>query len=335
MESASNLIIALDAGHGGWDNGALFETRREKDDNLRLCLEAKLQLKAQGFGVICTREADSFVPLAKRTQLVNDQDADLLISLHRSYFSTPSDEACGASGFIYPTASLETSGRAAQLVLSALEEAGVQRMVGISRAHNAVLRRATMPAMLLEVGFLSNPADNRLFDENLINYARAIAKGVTQFFGLNFNEKAKVGGARAAAPPLLDENEIFDMQQLLESRYGFGLSATGRLDDSTRKAAVIALQIELNGAYEAEIAVNGSLSPQTLSAIRPIRPGDSGGLCALLQVLLILNGYEPGDVDGYFGRKTGVALRFFQRDQYIIPSGIAAADTLIKLIRGR
>jgi len=332
MESASNLVIALDAGHGGWDNGAVFETRREKDDNLRLCLETKRQLRAQGFSVLCTREIDSFVPMQNRARLVNEQDADLLISLHRGFFPTSSDEAHGVAGFIYPTASLETSGRATQLVLSALEDAGVQRMIGISRSNHAVLRRAAMPAMLLEIGFVTNAADNRLFDQNLDAYARAIAKGVTQLFGLSWSETSKAGSAATSSLPL-EENEIFDMQQLLEGRYGFGLSATGRFDGPTRKALVIALQIELNGAYDTAIAVNGVLGPETLSATRPIRPGDRDGLCALLQVMLILNGYAPGDVDGYFGPKTGVALRFFQRDNLLAPSGVAEPHTLLALMK--
>ena len=330
MESASNLTIALDAGHGGLDNGAVFESRREKDDNLSLCLEVKNQLRAQGFSVLCTRENDSYIPLPNRARLVNEHDADLFISLHRAFFPTPSDEAHGVAGFIYPTASLKTAGYATQLVLSALKEAGVQRMIGISSANHAVLRRAKMPAMLLEVGFISDDTDNRLFDEKLVTYARAIAEGVTQFFGLNWNEKAETSALTSSHQ--FEENEISDMQQLLEARYGFGLSTTGRFDGATRKALIIALQIELNGTYEAGIAVNGVLGPETLSAIRPIHPGNKGGLCALLQVMLIINGYNPGDVDGRFGPKTGTALRVFQRDHFLAPSGFADAHTLIELI---
>ena len=335
MQSALSLTIALDAGHGGWDNGAQDAGRREKNDNLRLALKAKQELLARGLGVVCTRTDDSFVSLADRARLANEKDADLFISLHRGAFPTPSKEAVGIAGYIYPTASLETSGRAAQLSLAALEEAGVQRVVGISKGNSPVLRRAEMPAFILEVGFLTNQEDNRLFDQNLDSYARAIAKGVADFFGLSFEETAVPKGA--PPPPIRaarEENAIFDMQQLLEARYGFGLKATGRFDNSTRRALVVALQIELNGAYEAKIPVNGEKGPQTLAAIRPIIPGQKGGLCALLQVMLILNGYEPGEVDGNFGRKTATALRFFQRDHFMSPDGVASAKTLLALIGG-
>ena len=334
MQSASSLTIALDAGHGGWDSGAEHAGRREKDDNLRLALKAKDELRARGLGVVCTRTDDSFISLAERARLVNEKDADLFISLHRGAFPTPSEEAVGVAGYIYPTASLETSGRAAQLALSALEEADVQRVVGISRGISPVLRRAEMPAFLLEVGFLTNQEDNRLFDQNLGSYAKAIAKGVAGFFGLNFDPNAAPVKSHLPTHAAREENAVLDMQQLLEARYGFGLRATGRFDRSTRRALVVALQIELNGAYEAQIPVNGDLGPQTLAAIRPISPGQQGGLCALVQVMLILNGYEPGDVNGNFDRKTATALRFFQRDRFLTPDGVANTKTLLALIGG-
>jgi len=334
MQSALSLTIALDAGHGGWDSGAKDAGRQEKDDNLRLALGVNRELRARGLGVICTRTDDSFISLADRARIANEKDADLFISLHRGAFPTPSEEAVGVAGYIYPTASLETSGRAAQLALSALEEAGVQRMVGISRGNSPVLRRVEMPAFLLEVGFLTNQEDNRLFDQNLSGYARAIAKGVSDFFGLSFDQAPAPSSSIPPVRAAREENAVLDMQQLLEARYGFGLKATGRFDRSTRRALVVALQIELNGAYEAEIPVNGEKGPQTLAAIRPIIPGQQGGLCALLQVMLILNGYEPGEVNGDFGRKTATALRFFQRDRFMTPDGVAGVKTLLALIGG-
>ena len=327
MESATNLTIALDAGHGGHDTGATAFSRREKDDNLRLALHTGRELAARGFTVRSTRTDDSFVPLSSRVSLAEQKEVDLLICLHRAAFPTPSDEALGFAGYIYPTASLETAGRAAQLVLAAIEEVGVSRIVGISRGNHPVLRRALMPAFLLEAGFITNNIDNQLFDQNISGYARAITKGVTGFFGLEFSEKTP-------KPFLLaeDDNEVLDMQKLLEARYGFGLRESGRFDTPTRRALVVALQIELNGSFSAGIPVSGNLCQKTLAAIRPVRPGETSGTVALLQAMLILNGYRPGDVDGNFGPHTGTALRFFQRDRYITPDGIAGVKTLLELI---
>ncbi|MDR2908739.1 MAG: N-acetylmuramoyl-L-alanine amidase [Oscillospiraceae bacterium] len=329
MESASNLLIAVDAGHGGWDNGAQGLGRREKDDNLALALEVQRQLERQGLQVLMTRSDDTFVELADRAAMANEADADLFVSLHRNSFTRPTDETYGIENYIYLTAPPETSGRAAQLVLSELDDVGVQRIVGVSRGNYAVLRRTLMPAMLLEMGYIINETDNLLFDENLTAYAQAIAKGIMEYFGLVWN-----ANATPPTPPLQpEENEIYDMQQLLESRYGFGLTPTGRYDDPTRRAVTVALQIELNGAYNAGLAVDGKFGPLTAMAIRPIRQGDQGALVALLQVLLTLNGYDPGEVDGYFGPRTATALRFFQRDHFLTSDAIAGRESFTALIK--
>ncbi len=320
METAANLLIVVDAGHGGWDNGASYEGRQEKDDNLRLAKAVDCALRAQGMRVLMTRDSDVFLELAERAAIANEADADLFISLHRNSFPVQNENTNGVENFIYLTAPVETSGRAAQLVLSAVADTGVQRMVGVSRGNYAVLRRTLMPAMLLEMGFINNHEDNRLFDEKADAYAKAVAKGVTDYFGLRWNERPPT-----ACPPVIipEENDIYEMQQLLAGRYGFDLTPNGVYDAPTHKAAILALQIELNGAFGANLAVNGQWNPQTVAAIRQFGEGSRGGLVALLQALLILNGYEPGEVDGDYGPKTEAALRFFQRDHYLASDGIA------------
>ena len=77
--NSNNLLIVVDAGHGGWDNGASWNGRLEKDDNLRLALEVQRQLLAQGVPVLMTRDTDVFVPLADRVQMANDANASLFI----------------------------------------------------------------------------------------------------------------------------------------------------------------------------------------------------------------------------------------------------------------
>jgi len=319
-------MIVLDPGHGGDDPGGVAGGRQEKDDNLALGLATKTQLETQGFRVVCTRSSDKTLTLAERAKVASDADADLFISLHRGYFDPPSEEAAGVAGFVYPTAALETSGKAAGLLLAALEEAGVTRVIGVSRGNHPILRRAEMPAILLEVGFVSSQADNQLFDQRLTGYAAAIAKGVTNFFGLNFS--------RPQPRPLTlsDETQIHDIQRLLDSRYGFGLRASGRFDKATVKAIIIALQIEMNGKYRLELPLTGKLE-DALAAFKGIQPGEQSGLASLLQSLLILSGYEPGEVDGGFGPRTASALRMFQRDRYLKPSGRVGPKTLAALLQ--
>lgn len=334
METAANLLIAIDPGHGGWDNGAQHEGRLEKDDNLRLGLEVEKALRAQGVQVLMTRSTDVFVPLAERAQMANQADADLFIALHRNSFPKETEGTKGVENFIYLTAPLETSGRAAQLVLSAVADVGVQRVVGVSRGNYAVLRRTRMPAMLLEMGFIIDQEDNRLFDENLVPYAQAIARGALEYFGLPYRELPTGVIYPPETPSQEVEGNIAEAQEWLAQRYGFSLRPTGIYDASTRRAAILALQMELNGAYDAQISVDGILGPQTLGALRPIRQGDKGELVTLLQVLLLLQGYEPGLPDGVFGPRTYSALRFFQRDHYLTPDGIAGRETISQLLEG-
>jgi len=184
MESSCNLLVVLDAGHGGQDFGACFMGRCEKDDNLRLALETQKQLSFLGIPALTTRASDTFAPPAIRAEIANKTDADLFISLHRASSPKPNEDAAGIESFVYLTSPLETSGRAAQLILSELADAGVQRIIGVSRGNFGVLRRAAMPAILLDMGFINNEIDNRLFDINITAYAGAIARGAAAYFGL-------------------------------------------------------------------------------------------------------------------------------------------------------
>jgi len=184
MESACDLLIALDAGHGGWDGGAIFLNRREKDDNLRLALKVGGKLQDLGLQTLMIRSGDYYVPPEKRAEFANKNDADLFVSFHRACSAKPNEDAGGVECYVYLTAPLEETGRAAQLILSELDAAGVQRIIGVSRGNYGVLRRVSPPAVLLNMGFINNETDNNLFDRKLDSYAEAIAKGISGYFGL-------------------------------------------------------------------------------------------------------------------------------------------------------
>ena len=177
-------LIVVDPGHGGWDNGASWEGRLEKDDNLRLGMEVYKALAELGIPVIMTRDSDEFVALADRAGIANNAGADLFVSLHRNSYPEQTPTAHGVENYIYLTAPEETTGKAAQLVLEKIVEVGVQSDRGVSRGDYYVLRKTQMPAMLLEMGFIINEIDNQLFDEHLHDYAKAIAEGIMLYFGL-------------------------------------------------------------------------------------------------------------------------------------------------------
>ena len=92
--------IAIDAGHGGYDPGAVYGDRREKDDNLRLALEVGRILENDGFNVIYTRTDDVYdAPFTKATK-ANNANADLLISIHRDSVPTPNSRE-GISALVF------------------------------------------------------------------------------------------------------------------------------------------------------------------------------------------------------------------------------------------
>jgi N-acetylmuramoyl-L-alanine amidase len=166
--------IVVDAGHGGYDSGAVFGNRLEKNDNLRLALAVQRHLQLLGQRVIMTRNTDTYLSLAERSAISNRNNTDIFISLHRDYSNQNYN---GVQNFIYLTADEKTA-RYAQNVINEIVKVGVQSNHGVSRANFAVLRNTVAPAMLLEMGFINNIIDNQLFDQNFEAYAAAIARGL-------------------------------------------------------------------------------------------------------------------------------------------------------------
>lgn len=166
----------LDPGHGGIGNpGAVNGNRLEKDDNLRLALAVRDILAARGVNVVMTRDADVDVTLTERSNISNRNNADLFVSFHRDSSTNPA--ANGTGTFIYTAAPARTAGYAFN-VSDNIADAGVQTNRGVIRANYAVLRNTVAPAMLLEMGFITNIGDNQLFDTNFNAYANAITNGI-------------------------------------------------------------------------------------------------------------------------------------------------------------
>lgn len=187
METYNPLLIVIDPGHGGEDTGAVWNQRLEKDDNLRLGLAVRDTLTGQDADVLMTRDTDVTMPLASRVRTANNSDADLFVSLHRNTTERP-DSQYGVEIVIYLTAPNNTTGEAARRVLNAVNDVGVRANLGIRRGNHFVLRKTRMPAMMLQMGFIQNAEDNRLFDQNLNAYAEAIAKGILDYFGMTWKE---------------------------------------------------------------------------------------------------------------------------------------------------
>jgi N-acetylmuramoyl-L-alanine amidase len=208
------MTICLDPGHGGKDSGNRvgfgYLAHSEKTYTLDLAQELRRQLERLGFNVILTRNRDVFVPLPARPALANARSADLFVSLHfnasqvdkadvagpETYCITPAGakssndhgESSEFGGIADTGSTLANRNEQKSLLLAyEMEKSLVQKLHAedrsVRRARFAVLRDATMPAILIEGGYMTNPAEGRkIFDSSYRQeMAAAIVKGILNY----------------------------------------------------------------------------------------------------------------------------------------------------------
>jgi N-acetylmuramoyl-L-alanine amidase len=195
--------IVLDPGHGGNDSGNHTASHSEKTYTLLLAQELRRQLTQAGFEVFLTRTTDTYVDLPTRPEIAQRHNADLFISLH--WNDLPNDRSVRGSQVYCLTPAGASSSNGGHILFGGLPQPGnrndsknlllaylIQRSLvgnlhvedrGVRRARYWVLRNATMPAVLIEGGFMSNPADARnIYDAGFRSrMAEAIAKGIMAY----------------------------------------------------------------------------------------------------------------------------------------------------------
>lgn len=202
--SSTNRVvtICLDPGHGGKDPGNTDRRNQEKRFTLELAGEIAAQLRRSNLKVILTRTSDRFVELPDRAHFANRNGADLFVSLH--FNATSSDAVKGAEVYCLSlpgtSSSNGTAGKSEtgtypgnaqnsrNMVLAYLMQRSLVRALpvedrGIKRARFEVLREAKMPAILIEGGFMSNPAEaKRIYDDAYRRkMATAIVDGILSY----------------------------------------------------------------------------------------------------------------------------------------------------------
>lgn len=179
------MTVCVDAGHGDFDSGTANAdgTRLEKDDNLAVSLLVEKYLKSYGVNVIMTRNNDTFLDLDERCEIANNQKADLLVCLHRNSYEGVIQ---GVEIWVHNSEPKEDTALAENIMLE-LEKAGISENRGVQYGYvgnpyiNYYINADTvMPSCLVELGFLTDEEDNRLFDQNIDKYAEAIADGVVE-----------------------------------------------------------------------------------------------------------------------------------------------------------
>ena len=189
LESSDSIfegkIVVVDPGHGGSDPGAIGITGlQEKVVNLAVAKELIPLLEKGGAIVITTRSGDHSVSNSRRVEIVNDSGADVYISIHANAFSN--SESNGTETH-YCSKNKSTSS-ASRFLAHQLQREVVSvlniRDRGVKDNNFYVLTNAKMPAALIELGFLTNPDEEKLLSkpETYSKAAQAIYDGLEAYF---------------------------------------------------------------------------------------------------------------------------------------------------------
>lgn len=214
------FVLVIDPGHGGKDPGALGKIGKEKNINLSVGKLLKQYVKEAhpDVKIVCTRETDKFVDLVERTRIANQSGADLFISIHAN--ATEKSAVRGSEVFVLGKAqseniavekrensaaaygsgqqdndweiydftqnkNIEQSAIFAQMVQKRLVDEAERggRGYDLRQANFLVLRKSTMPRILIELDFITNPDAEKymLSDKGQRQLARAICNAFTEF----------------------------------------------------------------------------------------------------------------------------------------------------------
>ena len=170
-------LVALDAGHGGANPGAMYGDRKESEDALNLVLAIGPILEASGIDVYYTRTTDIFETPYQKAQEANEVGADYFVSIHRNSSPYP-NQYSGIESLVYNRYS--QAAVMAYNINAQLEKVGFINLGVNERPNLIVLNSTQMPAVLVEVGFINTDADNYLFDTRFDEIAQAIADGIIE-----------------------------------------------------------------------------------------------------------------------------------------------------------
>ena len=152
-----STVVVIDAGHGGFDRGGIPRQRiAEKTMTLDVALRLRKKLLDAGYRVVMTRDSDVFVRLPERAAIANSDHNAIFICIH--FNSATRAEANGIETYYYRR---DAMALAANIHRNLIAGAPSENR-GIRRRGYYVLRKTTTPAVLVECGFLTNPAEGQL-----------------------------------------------------------------------------------------------------------------------------------------------------------------------------
>src|SRR5436190_3452671 len=152
--TSENVTVVIDAGHGGHDRGGIPGQRiAEKDMTLDVAQRLRNVLAASGYRVVMTRDSDVFVPLGTRVAIANSYRNAIFVCVH--FNATKRMGAGGIETYFYSRDSLPLASAIHHFVVGGAPSASR----GVRRRGYYVLRKTSIPAVLVECGFLTNPTE--------------------------------------------------------------------------------------------------------------------------------------------------------------------------------
>lgn len=178
-DTIPKFCVVIDAGHGGSDGGTVSGKVVEKDINLSVALKLKAILENDNIEVILTRSSDENMSLAERTSVANESNADFFISLHCNYYEKDAQIA-GLECYYNNSNTVESKGYAESIINAVSLSEDIETRYAKTEGYY-VLRNTQMPAVLVEMGFLSNYSESqKLLDDNYQeSLAQRIAEGIS------------------------------------------------------------------------------------------------------------------------------------------------------------
>jgi N-acetylmuramoyl-L-alanine amidase len=173
------IVVIVDPGHGGKDPGAIgLGGLREVDVILPIAQQVASLLEQQGIQAVLTRNSDYFVDLAPRVVMAERANADLFVSIHANSIGPNRSDISGLETYYYSNGQ-----RLAQVIHNNILQSLDIKDRGIRRARFYVLRKTSMPSVLVEVGFVTGREDAAKLSNPTYRaqMAQAIARGILQY----------------------------------------------------------------------------------------------------------------------------------------------------------
>lgn len=168
-------LVVIDAGHGGKDSGAVNGGKYEKAVALATAKLLKTELEKNGFRTLLTRDSDIFLELSERCRISNNAGADIFISIHCN--SATNKTAEGIETWRYSKVGQITKALAENVQKRMIDVTGARNR-GVKEGNLYVVKNTKAPAILVEMGFISNAEESvKLFKTY---YQSSIAKAICQ-----------------------------------------------------------------------------------------------------------------------------------------------------------